>query len=401
MALEGMRVADFTWAWAGPYCTKLLADLGAEVVKIETATRPDIGRMLPPFPDDQPGINRSGRYNKRNRGKLCVTIDLTQEQGVALARELIRRSDLVTENYSARVMRKFGLDYEAVREVKPDIVYLSLSAFGASGPHRDYVACGPNQAALAGHTYITGYAGGPPVSQGTALADPTAGLNGAVAALAALLYRRRTGKGQHIDLSQTEMFAALAAEPILEYLMSGRIPTRRGNRDRIMAPHNFYRCRGHDRWVSIAVATDEEWRALCRAMGDPPWSSDERFADAFGRWRNQEELDGLIEGWTQGHTHHELMEMLQRAGVAAMPAFDGEELFHDPHVRERGFLAEVEHPEVGRQTMPGLSMVLSHTPGHIRSHAPLLGQHNDYVFGELLGIAQQDIAALVAQGVIR
>ena len=399
-ALAGIRITDFTWAWAGPYCSKLLADMGAEVIKIEPAKQPDIGRLLPPFPENEPGLNRSGRYNKRNRGKLGTTIDLTQERGIALVKEIIKVSDMVTENYSVRVMKKFGLDYEALKEIKPDIIYISLSAFGTTGPHKDYVAYGPNQAALSGVAYLTGYQGGPPVSLATALGDPTAGLNGAVAALAALHYRSQTGKGQHVDLSQTEMFTCLAAEAIMDYVMNGRVQTRNGNRDRIMAPHNLYRCRGEDKWVSISVATDEEWRDFCHAVGNPPWTNEERFGDQPSRWRHQEELDQLVEAWTITHTHYEVMEIMQQSGVAAMPVLNGEELFHDPHLRERGFLVEVDHPEVGRQTMPGVSMKLSESPGFIRGHAPLLGEHNQFVFGELLGMTGEEIAALEQEGVI-
>ncbi len=399
-ALAGLRVCDFTWAWAGPYCNKLLADMGAEIIKIESRKRLDIGRSLPPFLGEEPGPNRSGRYNKRNRNKLGITLDLTQEAGTRLARELVKISDVVIENYSPLVMKRFGFDYEAVRELRGDIVYLSLSGFGATGPYRDYVAYGPNQAALSGLGNLTGYREGGPVALGTALGDPTAGLHGAIALLAALHYRAKTGKGQHIDLSQHEMFVSLMGEEMMDYFMNGRVRERDGNRDRIMAPHDFYRCQGEDKWVSIAVATEDEWRGLCEAMGNPPWCREERFGDQLSRWRNQEELDRLIEAWTSNHTPGEVVEILQQAGVAAMPALNGEEITNDPHLRERGFLVEVDHAEVGRQTMPGVSMKLSHTPGAILRPAPLVGEHNQYVFGELLGLPPEEIESLMAEKVI-
>jgi len=398
-ALSSIRIVDFTWAWAGPYCTKLLVDMGAEVIKIETNKRPDVARWFPPFPEGKPGLNRSGRFNKRHRGKLSIAVDMTTEAGSDLVRRIIRISDVVAENYSRRVMKKFGLEYEAVREIRPDIIYISLSAFGATGPYKDYVAYGPNQGAMSGLANLTGYPDGPPMNLGTAMADPTAGLNGAVAVLAALYHRSKTGKGQHIDLSQTEMFTCLVGQPVMDYVMNGRALSRQGNRDQVMAPHNFYRCLGEDKWVSIAIATDEEWRRFCHALGHPSWANDEKFSDQLSRWRNQEELDGLVEAWTINHTHYEVMEILQRVGVAAMPAFNGEEIYYNPQLRQRGFLVEVDHPEVGKRVMPGVSMKLSETPGGIRGPAPLLGEHNHYVFGELLGMSPKEIAELEQQGV--
>lgn len=399
-ALSSIRIVDFTWAWAGPYCTKLLVDMGAEVIKIETNKRPDIARWMPPFPEEIPGLNRSGRFNKRHRGKLSITIDLTTEAGIDLIKKIIGVSDVITENYSRRVMKKFGLEYEAVMEIKPNIVYISLSAFGTTGIYKDYVAYGPNQAAMSGLANLTGYRDGPPISFGTALADPTAGLNGAVAVLAALYHRSRTGKGQHIDLSQTEMFTCLVGQPIMDYVMNGRVLSRDGNRDQIMAPHNFYRCKGEDKWVSIAIATDEEWQSFCSALGNPPWAKDEKFSDQLSRWQNQEELDRLVEAWTMDHTHYEVMDILQKVGVAAMPALNGEEICHNPQLRERGFLVEVDHPEIGKRLMPGVSMKLSETPGAIRGSAPLLGEHNHYVFGQLLGMSPKEILELEEAGVI-
>jgi len=399
-ALSTIRILDFTWAWAGPYCTKLLVDMGAEVIKIETNKRPDVARWLPPFADDKPGLNRSGRFNKRHRGKLSIAVDMTTEAGCDLVRRIIRISDVIAENYSPRVMKKFGLEYEAVREIKPDIIYVSLSAFGATGLYKDYVAYGPNQAAMSGLANLTGYRDGPPMNLPTAIADPTAGLNGAVAVLAALYYRSKTGKGQHIDLSQTEMFTCLVGQPIMDYVMNGRALSRDGNRHQIMAPHNFYRCRGQDKWVAIAIASDDEWHRFCDALGNPSWASDEKFSDQLSRWRNQEELDKLVEAWTINHTPYEVMEMLQKVGVAAMPAFNGEEIYHNPQLRQRGFLVEVDHPEVGKKVMPGVSMKLSETPGGIRGPAPLLGEHNHYVFGDLLGMSPKEIAQLEEQAVI-
>jgi len=397
--LEGVRIADFTWAWAGPYGTMLLAFMGTEVIKIESTKRPDHARMRslasgPSFggPDHAP------IFNDLNLNKMSITLDLSQPRAVELAKRVVNISDVVAENFRPGVMDKLGLGYEALKEVKPDIIMLSSSAVGGTGPQRHYVGYAPTFAALGGMAHLTGYPDGPPVPL-MGSSDLRSATTSAFAIIVALYHRAQTGEGQHIDLSSTETIAVLTGEALLDYTMNGRIPSRKGNRDEIMAPHNCYPCRENG-WVSIAIATEEEWKGFCDALGNPPWTKDERFADAFQRWQNQDELDRLIGEWTTNHTHREVMERLQQAGVAAVPSFGGLELFSDPHLKERGFATEVAHPVIGKRIVIDVPWRFSSTPAQVTRYAPLLGEHNEYVFGELLGMPQEEIQRLVAEGVI-
>ena len=308
---------------------------------------------------------------------------------------------MVTDNFSGSMMERFGLTYPVLKGIKPDIIALSMSCWGATGPERDYRAYDPNFAALSGLYDLTGYPDGQPsLSGGRGRLDLFSGAALAFCVAAALVHRTITGEGQFIDLSQWEATNCLIGEAFLDYFMNGRSPTRTGNRDTIMAPHNCYRCRGEDKWVSIAVATDEEWQALCRAIGRPGLAGDERFADAASRWKNQDELDRLISQWTVNYTHYEVTDILQKAGVAAFPSMSREELARDPHLMERGAFVEVAHPEAGLKTFLAPPWRLSATPAEISRHSPLLGEHNEYVFCDLLGMTVEEFAVLVAENVI-
>jgi len=284
-------------------------------------------------------------------------------------------------------------------QVKPDIIMLSSSACGATGPERNYVGYAPTFAALGGVTHITGYPDGVPVPL-TGAIDIRSATTSAFAILAALNYRQRTGKGQHIDLSSQETITVLIGDVLMDYTMNQRSPSRNGNRDAVMAPHNCYRCKGEDKWVSIAVATEDEWEALCQAMGNPEWTRDELFSNSYSRFQNQEHLDRLIEEWTVNYSPNEVMERLQALGVAAVPSFNSEQLFHNPHSRERDWYTEVEHPVIGKRIVINPPWKLSETPAKIERPGPLMGQHNDYVFGELLGMPKQEISRLIEEQVI-
>jgi len=399
-ALEGVRVADFSWAWAGAHIGTLLALLGADVIKIESRGQYDGARMFSlttgqyfSEPDHSPV------FNDINLNKMSVNLDLKQPKGVELANELVKISDIVTQNMRPGVMDRLGLGYEALKEVKPDIIVLSSSSQGATGPERSYIGYAPSFAALSGLAYITGYPDGPPVALPGEI-DLMSATTSAFAVLAALNYRQRTGEGQHIDLSSSEATSVFLGEVLMDYAMNGRIPSRRGNQDEFMAPHNCYRCKGDDNWVSIAIANDQEWRAFCEATGSPDWVKDERFSDTYNRWQNQEELDRLVESWTVNFTHYEVMGILQSVGVAAIPSFNSEELFNDPHLRARHFWAEVDHPVIGKQTVVAPQWKLSRTPAQVRCHGPLMGEHNQHVFGELLGIPLSEIKRLIEERVI-
>ena len=346
-----------------------------------------------------PGLENSPVYADISANRLDVTIDITNPKGVELAKRIIKISDIVAQNFTPGVMERLGLGYEAAREVKPDIIYLSSSAVGATGPERDHRGYAPIFANQGGITHITGYADGDPAGQ-TGRIDILSAMTSAFGILAALNHRQRTGKGQHVDMSSTECMAVLVGDTLLDYTMNQRSQTRKGNRDDIMAPHNCYRCKGDDKWISIAISTDEEWMAFSDATGNPEWAKDDRFADTYSRKRNEDELDQLISQWTVNHTHHEVMEILQKSGVAAMPSFSNVELLNDPHFEARERTVELEHPQQGKLTFLSPPWKLSKTPAKIHSPASSLGQHNSYIFGELLGMSEGEIQSLVDERVI-
>lgn len=398
--LEGIRVIDFAWAWAGAQATSMLALLGAEVIKIESRRRIDHSRIFSLTTGqwfDDP--DRSAIFNDMNLGKLSANIDLSHPKGVELVKRLVAKSDIVVQNMRPGKIEALGLGYEVLREIKPDIIMLSSSARGCTGPERGYIGYAPLFSALSGFAHISGYEGEEPIRLSGEI-DLLSATTAAFAILAALVHRQATGEGQFIDLSSTEATSVLMGEVFMDYFMNGRVQTRHGNKHPFMAPHNCYRCKGEDKWVSIAVATDEEWKALCRTAEHPEWASDERFADGLSRWKNQKELDRLIEGWTLQFPHTEIAERLQAAGVAAAPSCNSEDLWNDPHLRARNFWSEVVHPLLGRKTVISPVWKLSETPLRVRGPAPLFGEHNNYVFGQLLGLSEAEIEALKQERVI-
>lgn len=398
-ALDNVRVCDFTNRWAGPWCATQLADLGAEVIKVESREWIDAHRNSPPFADGQFGWNRAGVFNSHNRNKKSCTLNLTKPAARELAKELIKLTDVVVENMRPGTMERLGLGYEHLQRLRPDVIMVSLSGFGATGLAASFGGQGDIAQGFAGLSLITGYDDGFPQWIGLPWPDPLLGMIGAYAVLAALSYRARTGRGQHIDCSMVEAVATLLPEGIMECSLNSRQYPCLANRDQAAAPHGCYPCRGDDQWVTIAVFTDHEWEGFCQALGVPEWAKDERFSDALSRWRNQAELDQRVAEWTKQHTPYEVMRLLQGVGVAAGPTLSSQELLEDQHLRERGFFVELNHPEAGKRTEPGLHWKMSRTPGEIR-RAPLLGEHNDYVFGELLGLSSDRMAQLTEQKVI-
>jgi crotonobetainyl-CoA:carnitine CoA-transferase CaiB-like acyl-CoA transferase len=398
--LTGIRVADFTWVWAGPFCTLQLAHLGAEVIRIETPDRPCVTRLLPPFADLQPGVNRSGYFNQYNQGKRSLTLNLKHPRGTEVARRLIQRSDVVAENFANGVMERMGLGYEEVRRLRPDAIMVSISGYGRSGPDRDFISYGPATVPLSGFSAVTGYSGGPPMHVGISYGDPTAGLHGALSVLAALHHRQRTGEGQFIDVSLWEASASLLPEALLEFEMNGREPPRIGNRHPRLAPHGVFRCSGEDRWISIVVGTEQEWQALCEAMEAPDLSVDPRFKDAAARKRNEDELEARITAWTRARSAEEATRRLQGARVAAFPTMTNQDLAEDPHLAARGFFVDLPHPEVGRRHHAGIPWRLSGTPLAVENPAPCLGEHNRQVLGDTLGYSREEIEELAAAGAL-
>ncbi len=401
LPLAGVRVVDFSWVWAGPFCAMQLAHLGAEVIRFESQARSDAARRLPITPVGiEPGLNRSGYFNQWNQGKLSVLLNLAAPGAIEIARRLIAKSDVVVENFATGVMDRLGLGYEALRQVKPDIIMASISGYGHTGPQCGYMGYGPAIVPLSGLASLTGYSGGRPEEVGISYGDPTGGITAAAGVLAALVARRRTGKGQHIDVALWEATSALVAEGWVDFLVSGRLPERIGNRDPLWAPHNCFRAAGEDRWVTIACATDREWQALCAVIGRAELASDLRFATAKDRKANEDALEAEITAWTRIRDRWEITRALQAAGVAAFPSMSSRDLVEDPHLNERGFFTRLEHAEVGRRTHAGIPWLFAETTNGVRSPAPRIGEHTDRVMRELLGMSAEEIERLRAEKVL-
>ena len=398
--LKGVRLTEFTSAWAGPYAACLLGFLGAEIIKVESRMRLDHSRKLSFSTGKQfSGPDESEVFNNINLNKKSITLNLKSPRAIDLAKKVVAVSDAVVENMRPGVMPRLGLGYDALREIKPDLIYLSSSACGQKGPEREYVGYAPTFAALGGVSYITGYEDWPPSNFMGAI-DLRSATTAAASILAALVQKQRTGKGQYVDMASQESIAVLIGDVILDYVMNQRIQTRRGNKGYRIAPHNCYRCAGEDKWISIAVATNREWEGLCSAMGRLDLLEDQRFAIPEDRYKNQDELDRMISDWTRDKEGYELMECLQKAGVAAAPTLSSEGLFNDPHIRDRRVFRQVEHPVIGKDWVIAPPWRLSETPAQINRHAPLLGEHNEYVFGELLGMSAGEIENLKQEKVI-
>jgi benzylsuccinate CoA-transferase BbsF subunit len=407
--LSNYRVVDFGTAWAGPMAAQLLADLGAEVIKVESRARMDGLRLGRPIAgEDIAGGDRGlwpelqPVFHGINRNKLSVTLNLKTEEGLRLARELIARSDVVMNNYSPGVLDRLGLGYAQLRQFRPDIILVSMPSVGETGPLRDILAYAPIIQALSGLMSLVGYEENEPLvgELQAPWSDVVAALHAALAAVAAMRHRNLTGEGQFIEVAQLEATTSMLGEAVLGYQMTGQAARPRGNYDPDFAPHNNYPCAGQDKWVSIAVRTEEEWRAFCRALDNPEWTRDPRFADKASRLQHIEELDQYIRSWTEQHPAQEITELLQRHGVAAMPVMNIEDQFADPHLQERQAYVDVEHPHVGVEWLYGMSWLLSGTPGSVRAPAPLLGQHNEYVFRQLLGLPARDLERLQASQVV-
>ena len=392
--LDGIRVVDFCWAWAGPYGTLQLAHLGADVIRIESAKRLCPSRLIPPWPDNEPGVNRAGYFNQYNQGKRSLTLDLKAPEAIDIAKTLVSKSDIVMNNFASGVMEKLGVGYDVLRRIKPDIIMVSLPGYGTSGPEKDFVSYGPPQVAQSGLSALTGYVGGPPMMAGFSYGDPNGGVHATFAVMAALLHREKTGQGQYIDLSQWEAAIMLLPEALMDYSMNGTQPERMGNRDPHMAPHGVFRSKGDDRWVSLSVRDEAEWQRLCEVMGQPELSSDARFASLAARKEHEAALEEIVTAWTQGRTADEATQALQNAGIPAYPTLDAIDMVNNPHVGTRDYFVELEHPEVGTRRHMGIPWTMSRTPCEIRRPAPCLGQDTETVLTDIVGLSQDEIAAL-------
>ncbi|MFC1991756.1 CaiB/BaiF CoA transferase family protein [Chloroflexota bacterium] len=389
--LEGIRVVDFTWHLTGPLSTKHFSDLGAEVIIVESRRRPGWRRGEP----------RSPRGNDQYcTSKLSVTINTRDPRGIELAKQLVAHSDIVVENYAGGAIKRMGLGYEVLKEIKPDIIMLSTSMQGQTGPHFNHPGSGHKLTALTGFSNILGWPDRKPAWIG-AYTDFIAPRYNILAIMAALDYRRRTGKGQYIDMSQYENGIQFMAPLVLDYAANRRVAGRMGNQSPSAAPHNAYRCIGEDRWCSIAVFTDEEWKNFCQVIGNPSLSEDPRFATLPARKENEEELDRLVNEWTIHHTAEVVMNMMQEAGVAAGVVETGEDVLDkDPQLKQRHFFRELEYPGIGKyRSQAGPHFLLSKYNYELKV-APLLGEHNEYIFKEILAMPNDEYDGLVEEGVI-
>jgi len=399
LPLEGIRILDLTMVWAGPSATRLLADMGAEVIKVESARSWDMLRSLH-FLGGQTERwwNKSAYFNHNNRNKYSCTIDLQTERGRELALRLSAISDVVFENYRADVLGKLRLDYDDLRAVKSDIILVSMPSHGKTGPESHHVAYGTNVEQLSGLASISGYPGMGPHKSAIAYGDPNAGAIAAASALAAIHHRERTGEGQHVEVAQWEALVGTIGEFALAYQMNGEVQTGIGNRH-VSRVQGVYPCATPDEWVAISIGSDAEFAALCDVIGHPALARDPRFADVVARRRNHDEFDALVGAWTRARSQYEAARELQRRNVSAAPVLRIQSLLSDEHFRTRGFWEEVTHADACTWEMEGPVWRMSGAGAHVRTPPPMFGEHNAWVFRDLLGLSSTEIAELEASGV--
>jgi crotonobetainyl-CoA:carnitine CoA-transferase CaiB-like acyl-CoA transferase len=392
--LHGVRVLELTKIWAGPYTGKLLAFLGAEVIRVESHDSLDATRRY-----GVKDINDAPGFQAVNPGKYSVQLNVRSDEGRALIKDLVKASDIFIENLRPGAVARLGLGYDVLRALKPELVAVSMSMYGHEGPLSYQTGYAPCFSSLAGVCHLVGYEGGPPQLLNIRYGDSTYGTTAAFAAVVALLHRQRTGQGQFVDVSAVESLAAMLADSFMEYSLTGRIPIRDGNRHPEMAPHGCYPCRA-DEWISIAVRSDEEWRALCEAMGMPALRVSPQYCDIASRQTNSLELDAILAAWTRAQDARELEAALRSRGVAAFKSLNSIDLISDEHLWERGFYYPVTDGKQRSIPIVGAPWRMSATPPSINCAAPLLGEHNDYVLGELLGLSVAQRQRLVAEKIV-
>ena len=413
-ALENIRVVDFTWVRAGPWATRWLGAFGAEIIKIEWPEN-ERGRLpSTTTPQDvEVNLNTSGNFNDTNVNKKSLTLNVRSTKGLEIAKRLIAVSDIVIENFSSRVLRNWGLGYDVLRGIKPDIVYVSMSGYGHSGRHHHYTTFGPVAQAVSGLTHLSGLPDKPPSGWGWSYMDDTGGLYGAMCALTGLYHRNMTGQGQHIDLSQMVSSVPLNGPALLDFTVNGRGSRRAGfppgnrahwpgtpvvnnYRGPTVAPHNAYRTDpgGYNDWCVIVCHSDAEWQRLVEVMGCPSWAMSAKFAAVTGRLQHQEELDSGIEAWTLTLGKYEVTERCQKEGVRALPVQSAEDrIEHDPQLRHREMYLPIEHPALGMRAVQNAPFKLSQTPAFNHLPSPLIGQHTGEIVEGLLGYSRDELRA--------
>ena len=413
--LSGIRIVDFTWVRAGPWATRWLGALGAEVIKIEWPLR-EFGRGFGGAgtpPGIEPSLNTNGHFNDTNANKLSLSLNVRSPRGSDIIRKLISVSDVVVENYSAKVLENWGLGYEELKKLRKDIIYVSMSGFGHSGRDQHYTTFGPSAQALSGMTFASGLPGKPPAGWGWSYLDDTGGMHIAFNTLAAIFHRQMTGQGQHVDMGQMIMGATLNGPALLDIAVNGRKSEREGYppgnrsywpgtpmfnnyRGRTVAPHNTYRTKGggYNDWCAIACFSDEEWKKLVSLMGSPEWTMDKNLDTIIGRLNNQDWLDQGIESWTKTLEKYEIMEKCQKAGVRCMPIQSNEDRAeNDPQLKHRDMYKEIDHPILGSWRVQNAPFKLEESPAVNSRHGPLIGQDNVEVIEGILGMSHDELVS--------
>ena len=399
--LDGVKVLDFSATVLGPTVTRYMADHGATVIKIESAIHPETTRTSAPYVGKEPGINRSGYFATHNAGKLSLSLDLRKPRAIEVAKRLVRWADIVIETFTPGVMEGWGLSYGDLAKIKPEIIMASSSLEGQTGRYASHRGYGMISASMTGWFELTGWPDREPVGHYSAYSDFIGWNYLLVSILAALDYRERTGKGQYIDHSHVESGVHFLAPAFLDYSVNGRVATRMANRDEYAAPHGAYRCLGPDSWCVIGVTSDQEWEAFGRVIGDPGWLRDPKFATLAGRKENEDELDRLVEAWTTSHKAERIVAIMQQAGVPAGVVENAEGLFRDPQLKYREAFVSLDHREMGPYWITTAAFRLSECQNKPLSPAPLMGEHNEYILKEFLGMSDEEIAGLVAEGVLQ
>jgi crotonobetainyl-CoA:carnitine CoA-transferase CaiB-like acyl-CoA transferase len=395
---EGLKVADFSWTVTGPLVSKYLADFGATVVRIESSLHPDSPRLSAPYTNRKPGLNRSGFFTLYNNNKYDIALNLNCPQGPDVAKRIIMWSDVVLESFAPGVMEKHGLSYEDLKIMKPDIVMFRTSTQGQTGPYAKHPGFGYQAAGFIGFPLLIGWPDRSPMPIPIAYTDFIAFQFGAAALIAALDNKRRTGKGQYLDMSQIEAALHFLSPVMLDWIVNSREPARSGNSSPDSAPHGVFRCKGDDDWCAIAVTNDRQWTAFTETIDKPQWSIEPEFCTFIERKRNEDKLNKLIEEWTILFDSYEVMNKLQSAGVPCSVVANGEILVNDPHLKERGYYWELEHQEMGTVLTPGQPFKMSKTPARAKMAAPCLGEHTEFVCRELLKMDDEEFVELLTCG---
>lgn len=396
-----LKIVAFSWAMVGPLTLKFFADYGATVIRVETSTRPCVTRTSAPFKDGKPGLNRSGYFNHFSGNMMSLSLNMSHPLALGIAKRLVAKADVVTDNFTPGVMERWGLGYEELKKIKPDIIMLRQNGFGSEGPYKNLAAFGMILAAIAGIPNFIGWPDRGPLPVGVgAYTDCISPRFAASALIAALDYRDRTGKGQLLDLSQFETAIYFILPGILDYAVNGREPTRRGNSSPFAVPHNVYPCKGKERWCTISVFNDEQWAQLCQVIGKPELIKDVRFDTLMHRKENEKAVDDMIEDWTLHLTPEEVMERLQSKGIPCGIVKNAADLYSDPQLRHRNLFWPMEHSEMGTFTHLGASFELSKTRAKAYQPSPCLGEHNEYILTQLLGMTDEEFLELLRAGVL-